>query len=91
MNLKRDLSEYGKPVSKMFTWPEPALAQEPMSYSQSNIDLSNTTMGQKKSKYTPRILLLVLGILLVACTSRESFVFKQNEKVVFQFLVTYLP
>jgi len=41
-----------------------------------------------KSIYTPRIVLLVLGILLTAFTSistspEESIIFKQNEKVVF--------
>lgn len=36
-----------------------------------------------KSKYTPLIFLLTIGILLAACTSQESLSFKQNEKVVF--------
>ncbi|NND07247.1 MAG: hypothetical protein HKN87_12785 [Saprospiraceae bacterium] len=36
-----------------------------------------------KSKHTPIILLLILGTLLTACTSKESLGFKQNETVVF--------
>ena len=36
-----------------------------------------------KSKYTPIIRLLVLSILLAACTSREPLRFKQDEKVIF--------
>ena len=40
-------------------------------------------MNNMKSIHTSTILLLTLGVLLAACTSRDSLSFKQNEKVVF--------